>query len=469
MGAPNGHFDYLIIGGGSGGMATARRAAGYGAKVGLIEGAPMGGTCVNVGCVPKKVMFNAANVAELIHESKNFGFSVGGLRFDWNHLKEARDAYIKRLNGIYVKNLANSGVAILEGFGSFVDPHTVAVGDQTFTADNFCIAVGGKPVRPRLEGVEHCITSNEFFTLTTQPKSVLVIGGGYIGVELAGVFNSLGTKTTVMTKGSSVLTSFDKMLQEKLLGFMQTQGIEYQPNHTPQKVIKHPDGTVSLVTAAGVTFGPYDQILLATGRSPNVDRLGLDKAAVQTNAQKFITVDEYQRTSTKHIHAIGDVCGQVQLTPMAIAAGRRLADRLFGGMADAKADYSNVPTVVFSHPPIGTVGISEEEAVSQYGADKVKVYTSTFVNLHYGTYAVPPEQKPKTHMKLVTLLPHEKILGIHMIGMGVDEALQGFAVALKMGATKADLDSCVALHPTAAEELVTLAPWGMSPAPVSRG
>ena len=432
--------------------------------MGLIEASAMGGTCVNVGCVPKKVMFNAATVAEILHDSKQFGFEIEGYKFNWNHIKVARDAYIARLNGIYTKLLGNSKVNVINGRGSFVGPREVDVGGVTYTAENICIAVGGKPIMPNIPGVEHCLTSDGFFALEHQPSKVAVIGGGYIGVELAGVFHGLGTKTELLVR-EGILPSFDDIIVTSLEAEMKKQGLVVRKGASSKEIIKHSNGQLTIRTESGEELGPYDQIVMATGRVPNIDKLNLSKAGVTLEKKGYIEVDEFQRTKAAggKVHALGDACGKVQLTPMAIAAGRRLADRLFGGMPDAKADYDNVPTVVFTHPVIGTVGMTEKEARAKYGDANIKVYTSTFTNLWYGTYALQPEEKPKTAMKLITLLPQEKVLGIHMIGMGCDEALQGFAVALKMGATKADLDRCIALHPTAAEELVTLAPWGMSP------
>lgn len=458
------HFDYLVIGGGSGGVATARRAAGYGAKVAVVEKSALGGTCVNVGCVPKKVMWNAATVSEIIHDANQFGFKVDGYSFNWKQLKDARDNYITRLNGIYSRMLGSNEVTVIQGMAAFSGENKLTVNGADYTADHILIAVGGKPVFPQMEGVEHCKSSDGFFALETQPESVAVIGGGYIGVELAGVFQALGTQTSLFTRADKPLKNFDELIVSTLMSEMKKQGMNYVPNQSPVKIEKGADGRLTIHTKSGEIFGPFNEIIMATGRVPCTDSLNLAAAGVTTDQKGYIQVDEYQQTSTKGVYALGDVCGKVELTPTAIAAGRRLADRLFGKMPNAKADYENVPTVVFSHPVIGTVGLTEAEAVAKHGADNLKVYTSTFSNLWYGPWVVENlDDKPKTAMKLVTLLPEEKVIGIHMIGMGSDEALQGFAVAVKMGATKADFDSCIAIHPTAAEELVTLAPWGISP------
>lgn len=455
------HFDYLVIGGGSGGVASARRAAGYGAKVGLIESTHLGGTCVNVGCVPKKVLFNAAGIAEVLHHMKHYGFEGAGYTFHWDQLKKARESYIARLNGIYGKLLANSKVNVISGHGAFVGERQVLVGDKVYSADNICIAVGGKPNVPNVSGVEHCLTSDHFFQMDVQPKTMAIIGGGYIGVEIAGVMQALGTATDVIV--DRPLASFDETISAALLVEMRKQGINVHINQRAGGFEKQEDGKVVVVSSTGQRFGPYDQVLLATGRVPLLDQLNLPASQIDLTPQGYIGVDDYQRTSCAGVHAVGDVTGRVQLTPTAIAAGRRLADRLFGQLPDAKADFEDVPSVVFSHPTIGTVGLTEAQAKEKYGAENLKIYSSTFTNLYYGVFDVAPEEKPKTVMKVITVLPEEKVVGIHLLGMGCDEVIQGFAVAVKMGATKADLDRCVAIHPTAAEELVTLAPWGLAP------
>lgn len=461
-GSPN-HFDYLVIGGGSGGIASARRAATYGAKVGLIEKQELGGTCVNVGCVPKKVMWNAAHVQEVIREAKHFGFQVGDVSFDWATLKSARDDYVKRLNGIYGRNLEGSKVELITGAARFTGPKSVAVGGSTYTAEHILIAVGGVPQMPNLPGVEHAMNSDGFFQLERRPRRAAVVGAGYIAVELAGVLRELGSDTTLFCRGDGPLRGFDELLRQTLMEEMAKTGLKLQPKATPKAVKKDPaSGTLSLEVESGEVFEGFDVILMATGRGPASESLGLKEAGVELDRKGQIVVDDYQNTNIPGVYAVGDVCGKVQLTPMAIAAGRRLADRLFGGMANAKADYENVPTVVFSHPPIGTVGLTEHEAREKYGDDQIKVYTSKFVNLYYGPWRITPDEKPKTAMKIVCLGAEEKVVGLHVVGMGADEMLQGFAVAVKMGATKQDLDSCVALHPTAAEEFVTLAPWGLS-------
>ena len=473
------HYDYLVIGGGSGGMASARRAAGYGAKVCVIEKARLGGTCVNVGCVPKKVMWNAATLSENFHDAHHFGFVQSAPpTLDWAKLKSYRDAYIARLNDIYTRMLMNSRVDLVEGEAAFTggSPFTgelevTVTGGKIYTANHILIAVGGRPHLPNIKGIEHCISSDGFFELPTQPKRVAVVGGGYIGVELAGVFHALGSKTTLCLRGSKPLAGFDSIIVDNLVKEMGKQKLEILSGTQPEEIIKNSDGSLTMKTKCNnelASCGPFDAILFATGRVPLVDSLQLPKAGIQQNDKKQIVVNNFQETNVMGVYAVGDVSSDIQLTPTAIAGGRRLADRLFNKMPKAAADYRDVPTVVFSHPPIGTVGLTEDAAVAEYGKDKIKCYTSTFTNLFYGTFQMEPDDKPKTAMKMVTLLPDEKVVGIHVIGMGADELLQGFGVAMKMGATKKDFDDCVAIHPTAAEELVTLAPWGISSTAVER-
>ena len=307
---------------------------------------------------------------------------------------------------------------------------------------------------------EFAITSDGFFDLPEMPKRVGVVGAGYIAVELAGVMSELGSETTLICRGETPLRGFDNLITTTLMEEMHKTGLKFRGKATPKAVVKEGGGVV-LELEDGGRVGPFDTLLMATGRSTAITSLGLEGAGIGTDKGGYVQVDEYQNTNVGGVYALGDVCGRVQLTPMAIAAGRRLADRLFGSVPDAKADYDDVPTVVFSHPPIGTVGLTEQQAKEEYGESNVKVYSSKFVNLFYGPWRLAPEEKPKTAMKLVCVGEEEKVVGLHVIGMGADEMLQGFAVAMKMGATKADFDACVALHPTAAEEFVTLAPWGL--------
>lgn len=458
------HFDYLVIGGGSGGIASAKRAASYGKKVAVIERQALGGTCVNVGCVPKKVMWNAAHVMEVAHESHLYSYAGGDkMTFDWKGLKTARDNYVTRLNGIYSRGLDSAGVSLIEGLASFDSPTEVRVGDAVYTADHIMIATGGVPTFPEIPGKEHIISSDGFFELEALPASCAVIGAGYIAVEMAGILCALGSETSLLVRGDKALRAFDDLVADHLDFEMKRQGMVVVPKTTLASVtLDETTGLKTLTTTDGRTLGPFECVLAAVGRSPLTAPLALEKAGVSTKANGYISVDEYQATSAAQVYALGDVCGDVELTPMAIAAGRRLADRLFGDAPQSKADYSNVPTVVFSHPTIGTIGLTEAEAKAQFGDEAVTIYTTTFVNLWYGPMPIEPSTKPKSKMKLVCTGPEETVVGLHCIGMASDELLQGFGVAMKMKATKADFDSCIALHPTAAEEVVTMAPWGLS-------
>lgn len=444
-------YDYLVIGGGSGGLASARRAAKHGAKVAIVEGAPLGGTCVNVGCVPKKVMWNTAHIAEMLHDAPDYGFSLERGGFDWASVKKKRDAYVQRLNDIYARNLKLDEIQHVEGWARFVEPGVVDVGGRKLAGEHVLIATGGRPRIPSLPGAEHGITSDGFFELAEQPNRVSVVGAGYIAVELAGIFSALGSQVTLLLRNEVFLRSFDAMLREALMEEMQAAGVNIVTCVHADSLHRESDGSVCFHSADGPVGEPADQLIWAVGREPNTRDLGLEEAGVLLDDGANVIVDEFQNTNVRGHYAVGDVTGKYQLTPVAIAAGRRLADRVFGGESEARLEYENIPSVVFSHPPIGTVGLTEDEARETYG-DEVKVYSTRFGNMYHAL----TERKSKTAMKLVCVGPREKVVGIHVIGMGADEMIQGFAVAVRMGATKADLDRTVAIHPTAAEELVTM-------------
>jgi len=445
-------FDYLVIGGGSGGIASARRAAEFGIKAAVVEEGRWGGTCVNVGCVPKKVMFNTAMHAEIIKEHKGYGFDVEMKGFDWSRIKQSRDAYIKRLNGIYEANLSKATIEKLEGHASFTEDKCVEVAGQKYAADHILIATGGRADIPtNIPGAEHGITSDGFFDLEDLPKKVVVVGAGYIAVELAGIFGALGADTSLLIRYDKVLRTFDDMLATAVTDNLEPGGVKLCRHTQISNVKKEEDGTLTLMTNNGV-IDKVNTLLWAIGRSPNADTIGLDKIGVQTDKRGHILVDEYQSTNVPGVYALGDVCGRQLLTPVAIAAGRRLSHRLFDGKKDWKLDYSNIPTVIFSHPPSATMGLTEEEACKEHGKEKIKCYTSVFTPMYFSVL----EHKQKCHMKLVCAGPEEKVVGLHMVGLAVDEMLQGFGVAIKMGATKKDFDNCVAIHPTSSEELVTM-------------
>jgi glutathione reductase (NADPH) len=442
-------FDLFVIGGGSGGLAAAQRAAEHGARVAVAESGPLGGTCVNVGCVPKKVMWNAAAVAEAIALAPGYGFEVTAGEHDWAGLKARRDAYIARLNGIYEGNLDRRGVTLLRGRASLL-PGGVRVDEHEYRARHVIVATGGRPAVPDLEGAELGITSDDFFDLASRPERVLIVGSGYVAVELGGVFKALGSAVTIAVRHDGVLREFDPMLRECLMDQMRRDGIGIETGAVPAALCREQDG-LELLTTDGRRIGGFDAVLWAIGREPNTAGLGLEDAGIRTDEHGFVPVDEWQDSNFEGIHAIGDVTGRAALTPVAIAAGRRLADRLFGGMDERRLDYHGIPTVIFSHPPIGTVGMTEPEAHAHHG-DAVRVYESRFTPMLYAM----TERKVPAAVKLVTVGEDERIVGCHVIGQGADEMLQGFAVAIRMGACKRDFDDTVAIHPTAAEELVTL-------------
>jgi glutathione reductase (NADPH) len=445
-------FDLVVIGGGSGGIAAARRAAEYGARVALIESGRLGGTCVNVGCVPKKISWNAADLGGALQEAAGYGFQLQLAGHDWGLLKVRRDAYVHHLNGLYAANLARSQVEVVHARAAFRDARTVAAGGRTLGAPHILIATGGAPRLPDIPGSELGITSDGFFELRARPARVAVVGSSYIALELAGIFAGLGSATTLVLRGDTALKPFDDMLGASALAMLREEGVEIVTHAVPATLTRAAHGALELAALDGRRLGPYDCLLWAIGRAAAVADLALERAGVALDVQGFIATDKYQQTRVPGIYAIGDVSGRAQLTPVAIAAGRRLADRLFGGQAGRHLDYENIPTVIFGRPPIGTVGLSEQAARAQFGTANVKVYRSSFVPL----YNALTTAKPRTEMKLVTAGAEERIVGLHVAGQGADEMLQGFAVAVRMGATKRDFDDTVAIHPTSAEEFVTM-------------
>ena len=446
------HYDYIAIGGGSGGIASVNRAAMYGKKCALIEKAEIGGTCVNVGCVPKKVMWYAAHIAESIQKyGPDYGFNIKVESFDWQTLVKNRQAYIERIHLSYQNSLSKNKVDLIHGAAHFIDKNTIEVNGEKFTADHILIATGTQPSLPDIDGVEYGIDSNGFFELTALPKTTAVIGSGYIAVELAGVLNALGSQVGLFIRKDLPVRRFEQFISETLVEVMQTDGIKVHRQAVPKKITKNADGSVVLHLESGESH-TVDCLIWATGREPNTASLNLEKAHVQLDERGYIQVDQFQNTSQTGIYAVGDITGKMELTPVAVAAGRKLSERLFNHKPDEHLDYDNIPTVVFSHPPIGTVGITEQEAIDKYGQQAVKIYNSSFTAM----YSAITQHRQPTKMKLVCVGENEKIVGIHGIGFGMDEILQGFAVALKMGATKKDFDNTVAIHPTSAEEFVTM-------------
>jgi glutathione reductase (NADPH) len=447
------HFNYLAIGAGSGGIASANRAAMRGASAAVIEAKAVGGTCVNVGCVPKKVMWYGAHIAEAIKYSADYGFKLEQQGFDWATLVKNREAYIERIHAGYKRGFASNGVELIEGFARFVNANTLEVNGEQITADHITIATGGQPLIPDLPGAEHGIDSDGFFALTTQPKKALVVGAGYIAVEIAGVLHALGTDSHLLIRHDRPLRDFDPEMIDMLLARMKQDKMQLHKHTNVSQVVKNADGKLTVSCEDGTEFTDVDCLIWAIGRAPATSNLNLQAVGVTTDNQGYIRTDKYQNSNVKGIYAVGDITGEAQLTPVAVKAGRLLAERLFNPeLPDAHMDYSLIPTIVFSHPPIGTIGLTEAQARAQYGDDNIKVYSSSFAAM----YNAITSHRALSCFKLVCAGKDEKVVGLHGIGEGMDEVLQGFAVAMKMGATKADFDATVALHPTSAEEFVTL-------------
>jgi glutathione reductase (NADPH) len=468
--------DLIVIGAGSGGLALARRAATlYHQKVVLVERNVIGGTCVNVGCVPKKIMFNAATIADYHIMAPCYGFDkIHEFHLKWNDLKCRRDAYIEQLHHIYHQNIDKAHINYVHGCAKMVDAHTVDVNGQHYKADHVVIATGSRPIIPEDHQVpgaaKYGMTSDGFFDLLHQPQHVAIIGAGYVATELAGIFRALGSHVDMFIRDKYLLRRFDRMLQTMVTDYCEASGVRIHRYCDIVKVEKdarsiEPSSILTLHVAKKKStladgheiHTGYDCLIWAIGRQGCVDGLNLEVLNVNLDAMNHIVVDDYQNSSVKGIYALGDVCGKFLLTPVAIAAGRALADRLFGGNPSARLDYRDIPTVVFAHPlPLGTVGLTEDEALEKFGTDSVRVYLNEYRNLFY---ALGHPNSPRSAVKLICVKNHgessEKVVGIHTIGYGSDEMLQGFAVALKMGATKSDFDRTVAIHPTAAEEFVT--------------
>ncbi|MGG2019896.1 glutathione-disulfide reductase [Pseudomonas sp. S8] len=442
-------FDLYVIGAGSGGVRAARFAAGFGAKVAVAESRYLGGTCVNVGCVPKKLLVYGAHFAEDFEQSSGFGWSLGEANFDWATLIANKDREINRLNGIYRNLLVNSGVTLHEAHAKIVGPHEVEVNGERFTAKNILIATGGWPQIPEIPGHEHAISSNQAFFLKELPKRVLVVGGGYIAVEFAGIFHGLGANTTLLYRGDLFLRGFDGSVRKHLQEELTKRGMDLQFNADIARIDKQPDGSLKATLKDGRVL-EADCVFYATGRRPMLDNLGLENTDVQLTDKGFIKVDEQYQTSEPSILALGDVIGRVQLTPVALAEGMAVARRLFKPEQYRPVDYKMIPTAVFSLPNIGTVGLTEEDA--REAGHEVVIFESRFRPMKLTL----TECQEKTLMKLVVDGKTDKVLGCHMVGPDAGEIVQGLAIALKAGATKRDFDDTIGVHPTAAEEFVTM-------------
>lgn len=443
-------FDLIALGAGSAGIATVIRAARHGARVAIVESGPPGGTCVNVGCVPKKAMWLAAELAQAQHTAAAVGFPVAPQRLDWPTFVAHRQRYINGIHASYRNRFEDMGIKLISGRGRFLAEHRIGVDARELEADHVLIATGGRPRRPQLEGSKLGIDSDGFFELDACPRRVAVVGGGYIALELAGVLHALGAEVKLFVRRKHLLDGFDREIAQALCEAMAARGIAPTFGCTPLEARKAEHG-YELQLGEGAVEGGFDELIWATGRCPNSENLGLDEIGVHRDESGYVMTDEWQDTNVAGIHAVGDITGRIALTPVAIAAGRHLADRLYGGDDTARLDYENIPTVVFSHPPIGVVGMTEAEARARHG-DAVTVYRSSFrpmLNALAGS-------DERSLMKLVCAGDDERIVGIHLFGTAADEILQGFAVALKMGACKADFDNTIAIHPTAAEELVLM-------------
>jgi len=440
-------FDLFVIGGGSAGVRCGRIAAGHGARVGIAEERFWGGTCVNIGCVPKKFMVMAAEYGAAAEDAAGFGWNIAKGAHDWPTLIAAKDKEIARLNGIYKRLLDQAGARIFEARARFIDPHTLQVGDERITAERIVIATGGHPTRPDIPGGDLGIVSDDAFYLEKLPKRVAIIGSGYIGVEFAGIFAGLGAETHLIYRQPMPLRGFDQDMRLGLAECMQAFGIILHPDTTPESVTEQPDGTRTLALS-DLTVLDVDLVFFATGRAPNVAGLNLQAAGVELGKQGAIVVDANLTTSVPHIFAIGDVTDRLNLTPVATAEGHAVADTLFGGKP-RMVSLKNVPTAVFSIPPIGTVGMTEAEAAEHGPA---KVFLTRFTPMRHNISG----RHRKTLMKLIVDAATDKILGAHMLGEDAPEIMQGLAIAMIAGATKADFDRTIGIHPTAAEEFVTL-------------
>ena len=446
-------FDLIVIGGGSGGLAGAFRAAAHGAKVALMEPQALGGTCVNVGCVPKKAMWFAAELAGRIGQARALGFALPEEvpPLDWTELLLRRSRYIENIHKAYRARLEQAGIVVLPHRGSLTGmPGEVVCGALRWTADHLLIATGGESARPDVPGAELAATSNDFFAPQQAPQRVAVVGGGYIGVELAGLLQALGSRVELFVRGERLLGGFDEELAQRLAEEMTQAGVQLHFDAPLEALAR--DGRERIVlTAAGQAHAEFDMALLAIGRQPNTHGLGLDAAGVRCGAQGEILIDDWQNTTRPNTYAVGDVTAQPALTPYAIAAARRLMDRLFGGQAESRVRFGQVPTVVFSHPPLAALGLTEEQARQQHG-EAVEVYRAGFRPM----LTALADSGPRSLFKVVCAGREQRVVGLHLLGEAADEILQGFAVAMHMGMTLRDLQATLAIHPTSAEEVVLI-------------
>ncbi|MFP4602139.1 MAG: glutathione-disulfide reductase [Halochromatium sp.] len=443
------HFDLIAIGGGSGGLAVAEKAAAYGKRTAIVEANLIGGTCVNVGCVPKKLMWYASEIAQSVRDAPELGIQAEISAIDWPTLVKGRDGVIDGIRNYWNGYVETLGITLLQGAARFVDNKTIEVNGERYSAEHIVIATGGQPIVPPVPGHELGITSDGFFKLEQPPKRVCVIGGGYIGVELAGILHSLGSAVTMVALEPKVLETFDPLISETVKHNLEQEGIKLDLPFAVGALEQRQDG-IAVIDRDGNALTGFDTALWAVGRRANTAALNLEATDIERQPNGIIPTDPFQNTNVPGVYALGDITGRAPLTPVAIAAGRRLADRLFNDQPERRLDYENIPTVVFAHPPAGAVGLTEAQA--RETGEKVTIYQTTFTPMKYALN----EREPRTAMKLVCSGDNQRVVGIHMVGDGVDEMLQGFAVAVKLGATKEDFDNTVAIHPVSAEELVTL-------------
>ena len=440
-------FDLFTIGAGSGGVAASRRAGSYGARVAICEDSRVGGTCVIRGCVPKKLLVYGAQFADAFADAAGYGWQVAPPSFDWASLIAAKNREIDRLEGVYRKLLKDSGVELIEGRGSLVDSHTVEVGGRRYTAANILIATGAHPVLPAIPGIEHAITSNEALDLSSLPRNIVIVGGGYIGVEFAGIFAGVGAHVTQVIRGEGLLNGFDDDVRVALAQEMRSRGVEIHTRTQIARIDKQGSG-YRIQTTAGAELSA-DLVMYATGRRPNTRGIGLEEAGAQLNKVGAVAVDEWSRTTVPHVFAVGDVTDRLNLTPVAIAEGRALAETLFNNNP-VTIDHTNVATAVFSQPPVGTVGLTERRARQIY--DAIDIYRTRFRPMKHTLSG----REERTMMKLIVDRPTDRVLGCHMVGADAPEIIQGLAIAVKCGATKRQFDQTIGIHPTAAEEFVTM-------------
>lgn len=449
---PHGYqYDLFVIGAGSGGVRASRIAATHGARVAVAENGALGGTCVNVGCVPKKLFVYGSHYGHDFHDSKSYGWDVSQPSLDWPRLISNKNAEIERLNGIYGRLLKNSGVELITGTAKFLDPHTIQVGEKTYTADKILVATGGKPFVPEFEGREHVITSNEAFYLPDLPKRIVITGGGYIAVEFACIFHGYGSHVVQLYRGEKFLRGFDDEVRDHLATEMRTSGVDVRFGTNVSKVVKNSDGSFSVTTTTGDVI-ETDLVMYATGRVPNSEPLCLDKAGVETGAKGKIVVDDWSKTSVDHVYAVGDVTDRVNLTPVAIAEGHAFADTVYGNKK-RNINYDNIPTAVFSTPSIGTCGLTESKAREKYGKYGVDVYKTAFRPMKH---TLTKREGEKVFMKLIVDKKTDVVVGCHMLDSAAGDMIQLVGVAMKAGATKADFDATIPVHPVSAEEIVTL-------------